>query len=284
MAGNIAHVTVAEIATFQPFDKKKIHQISAISATEAWVGGGGDSDIALLSTTTQEIKRTSFPHTDFVTLKNGDHIATVLMGQNYLQTVRRITPDGSNNLIASTAPLFPAFISRTRADDSAILISVVEDLTPSSRRLVQRMALNGEVLKTYEFREDGTTNMFKFPTKMAENTNTDICIVNCTGEDRGQLIVLSRDGNLRFIYDGQEPDSKFDPSDVDCDTYGNITVSDSTNKRLHLLSADGKFQQYVLCDLEDSPTCISLSHDVLWVGFQNGTVKAYQYKFKFSSG
>ena len=87
----------------------------------------------------------------------------------------------------------------------------------SSRRLVQRMTLTGKILHMYEFREDGSTRLFTYPWKTAENGNSDICVINSTSDDTGELIVLHRDGRVKATYSGQEG-SQFNPTDIACDS------------------------------------------------------------------
>ena len=150
-------------------------------------------------------------------------------------------------------------------------------LLPSSRRLVQRMTLTGKVLHTYEFREDGVPRLFTLPGKMAENGNSDICVINDTNVGTGELIVLHGDGPVRAKYRGQE-DSEFSPADVACDCNRRIVVLDCNKEKcLHLLSPDGIFLRYLLSDMTDYPTRIALYQGSMWIGFDKGTVTVYKY-------
>ena len=149
-------------------------------------------------------------------------------------------------------------------------------LKPSSRRLVQRMTLNGKVINTYEFRDNGTTRLFTLPYRTTENCNSDICVVNITSEDTSELIALDRNGLVRFTYHGQG-DCKFGPTDGACDSRGRMIVSDSHNKSLHMLSPDGTFLRYLLFDLVHKPRTIELCQDNMWIGFGDGTVIVYKY-------
>ena len=104
----------------------------------------------------------------------------------------------------STKPLQPTSISRTQTED--IFLVTLEDegdpytLKPSSRRLVQRIKLTGEVLQTFEFREDGSTRLFVAPGRTTENGNSDICVINHTSGSKGELIVLHRDGSTGAVW------------------------------------------------------------------------------------
>ena len=179
----------------------------------------------------------------------------------------------------STNPLHPTFISKTQTDQ--ILVSLRDggdyyNIQPSSRRLVQRMTLTGKILNTYEFREDGTTRLFTFPYRTAENGNSDICVVNAFNSEQGELVVLHKDGRMRASYRGQGG-SEFDPPSVACDSDSRIIVSDYNNRSLHLLSPDCVFLRYLLSDMFDNPEAIALYQGSLWVGFPQGEVKVYKY-------
>ena len=195
--------------------------------------------------------------------------------------IRRFTSAGKVSDIVSTKPLHPSCISKTQTGD--LLVTLTDDgddynLRPSSRRLVQRMTLTGKVLHTHKFREDGVTRLFTLPTRTAENGNNDICVINRTSDDTGELIVLHGDGWLRATYRGEE-DSEFafNPTDVVCDAKRRIIVSNSLSKSLHLLSPDGIHLRYLLSDMFDNPMTMALHQGSMWVGFYNGVVKVYKY-------
>ena len=183
--------------------------------------------------------------------------------------------------IVSTKPLHPTFISKTQTGDILVNLRDGVDLyklQPSSRRLMQRMTLTGRILRTYEFREDGTTRLFTLPGRTAENGNSDICATNRTSGYTGEMIVLRKDGRVRATYCGQEG-SEFDPTDIACDPKGRIIISDCKNKSLHLLKQDGTFLRYLLSDMIDFPHVLALYQGNLWVGFDNGPVKVYKYVY-----
>ena len=184
--------------------------------------------------------------------------------------------------IGSTKPLYPTWISKTHT--GGILVTLDDDgnpfkLNPSSRRLVWCMTLTGKILHTYGFREDGVTRLFTYPYRTVENGNSDICVVNRTSRDTGELIVLHGNGRVRATYRGQEG-SEFDPRDVTCDSRKRIIVLDCNKEHcLHLLSPYGAFLRYLLSDMFHYPHTLALYQDCLWIGFQDGTVKVYKYLF-----
>ena len=271
---NVNHsASVCEIKTVNEF-KDCIYIIAPISDTQAWVGDKRHAEIKLVSSQSKDIHCMEIPSTYFIALTNGDFVVTYYEDQ----VIRRVTSAGKESDIMSTKSLYPTFISKAYADD--ILITLMDDgdnykLLPSSRRLVQRMTLTGKVLHTYEFREDGVTRLFTWPSRTTENGNSNICVINHTSDTTGELVVLHGDGRVRATYRGQ--DSEFDPRDVACDCNRRIIVSDCKNKSLHLLSPDGTFLRYLLSDMFDYPEIMALYHSSMWTGFQSGAVTVYRY-------
>ena len=270
-------VSIEEIKTWKEFHDM-IKSIVPISDTQAWVGDNRSTVIKLLSChNVIAYRRSLTSFCDFITLNNGDFIVTSYKNRE----IRRVTATGEESVLVCTKPLHPTYISKTQTDDMLVILRDGGDLyklQPSSRRLVQRMTLTGNVLHTYEFREDGVTRLFTWPQMTAENSNSDICVTNLTSGTTGELIVLHADGRVRFTYHGQEgSEFKFCPFAVACDSKSRIIVSDGANKCLHLLSPDGTFLRYLMSDMFGHPTIIALYQDKLWIGFHKGAVKVYKY-------
>ena len=271
------NVNLIEVNSFYRFDRP-ISSIAPTSPNKAWVADNHTFTIKQLSLQSSETNCVTLPtYDDFISLSNGDFIVTDYDNQ----VIRRVTSTGKVSDIVSTKPLHPSWISKTQTGD--LLVTVRDDgdnykLQSSSRRLVQRMTLKGKILNTYEFREDGVTRLFTGPYKTTENGNSDICVINRTGDYTRGLVVLHGDGRLRATYRGQE-DSKFafDPSDVACDSKRKSIVSDRKNKALYLLSPDVTFLRYLLTDMFDYPVTMALYKGNLWVGFYHGVVKVYKY-------
>ena len=276
MAKGEDEVSHEEEKTFKEFDRM-VNTIAPIFDTQAWVGdNSGHNDIKLLSLQNVKTKRRTLKtYDDFIVLGNGDFV--VVNHRN--QEIRRVSSHDKDSIIVSTNPLHPTSISKTQTGD--IFVSLIDGgdyyklQQTTKRRLVQRMTLTGKVLHTYELREDGVTRLFTNPTRTTENGNSDICVINRIDGGAGELIVLHRDGRVRATYRGQE-NPKFIPSDVACDSKGRIIVADLTNKCLHLLSPDCEFLRYLLSDMLDYPTTMSLYQNKLWIGFYEGTVKVHR--------
>ena len=218
-------------------------------------------------------------------LSNGDHIVT-----GFNKILLRVSSDGTVTplMFSTPTPLIPAgTVFKTQTDD--ILVGLKNDyrycmyqLLSSSRRLAQRMAVVGDTLQlkeTYEFKEDGTTRMFIRPNFAIENTNSDICVNDLIDPKTANLIVLHKDGRVRFTYNKNRPGTKtFYPSGLACDSESRIIVADYLSKSLHLLSLDGQLLKYIATDLKNPPNIIALHGNILWVGLNHGKVAVYMYK------
>ena len=252
-----------------------IRSIAPISDTEAWIGDITQSKIKLLSSRNSNAESRKLTGVDFITLSNGDFIVAGYRTQE----IRQVSSGKTERVIFSTKPLHPICISKTMEDDILVTLRDSGDnykLQPSSRRLVKRMTLGGRILNTYEFKEDGTTRLFTLPYRTAENGNSDICVINRTSENTGELIVLHGDGRVQTTF-CSEKDSKFDPRDVACDSKRRIVVLDATNRTVHLLSSDVIFLKYLLSDMSDYSTTMALYQGTLWIGFVEGAVTVYRY-------
>lgn len=187
----------------------------------------------------------------------------------------RLSPSDSASTVLNTAPLLPAGICQST--EGGLLVTLVDDNIKKchpdskSRRLVIHVTLTGDVIREYEYQEDGQTRLFTVPYKVRQNGNTDICVVNRTSQSTGELVILSSSGFLKYVYHGN-------PTDVVCDAHCNIIVTDCTNSQIHLLSPDGEFMKYLLTENEvKHPRSMSLYKSTLWVGDNQGLIKVFQF-------
>ena len=270
-------VNLIELKTFKQF-QYPVPRIYPFSDTDAWVGDDEEDYVKKLSLSLIDMKEEikTLPGEGFIPLCNGDFI----ISDDANQEIRRVTPNGAEIVIMKTAPLRPYMISKTHTDD--IMVSLretrfAEGIKPSHRRLVQRIALTGKVIDTYEFREDGITNLFTRVVRIVENGNSDICVINNTEGDVSELIVLFRDGRVKFTHHGQDENVPSTLMDVTCDEKYRLIVTDFTNGKLHLLSLDGDFLTNIMLEMPEKPLTATLYQNNLWVGFCDGTVKVYKY-------
>ncbi|KAK3094587.1 hypothetical protein FSP39_003683 [Pinctada imbricata] len=277
MIGEFHSVSVEELHDIGPYSES-IQTIKPVSDTEAWMIRE-DNYPELIDRNGTQIKDIQTKCKDLIISEQGNIVLTssrsriLILDQNGKKKITEF----------NTKPLRPTLISKTENDE--ILVTLREkgddyNLLPTSRRVVQRMTLAGDVLNTYEFTEDGKTRLFTLPMTTAENKNNDVCIVNWISDVSGELVVLYKDGRQKFTYRGEGLNiENFLPTDVACDSKCNIIFSEAKNNfnAIHILGADGIF----LCTLcqcgQFFPYVIAVYSDKIWCGFGQGRVKVYRY-------
>ena len=198
-------------------------------------------------------------------------------------SISRLSLSGSVFTLCSTEPLIPMGICLIKAGCLLVTLrdSESDPFQPNShsRRLVRHVTLTGDVIREYEYQEDGQTRLFTMPMRVTQSGNTDICVINRTSGLSGELMILSFSGSLKSVYPEQNQRGKLNLTDVVCDSYSNILVSELSNSSVHLLSPDGTFMLYLLTENQvKHPTIMSLKKSTLWIGNAKGLVKVFQYK------
>ncbi|XP_061167545.1 uncharacterized protein LOC133176438 [Saccostrea echinata] len=195
-------------------------------------------------------------------------------------TICNLSQSGSVSRVFSTHLLEPMRICNSV--NNGCFVSLIDsecksfdDIDYSSQRLVSHLTLTGDVIHEYEYQQDGQTRLFTAHYRLCQNSNSDICVVNMTGDNKGEIVNVSVSGDLRSVYRGKE---NFWPTDIVCDSYCNILFIDHL-KSIHLLSPEGKFLKCLLTEKEiENPLALSLSKSTLWVGNDNGLVKVFHYE------
>ena len=153
------------------------------------------------------------------------------------------------------------------------------ELNSRSRRLVRHVTLTGDVIREYEYREDGQTRLFTWPGRVTQNGNKDICVINMMSNTCGELVIVSFSGSLKSVYYGQDQREEVNVTDVVCDSHFNILLCEAKNSKIHLLSPEGKFMRYLLTENQvNHPFAMSLKKTTLWIGENKGFVKVFRYE------
>lgn len=122
-----------------------------------------------------------------------------------LDSILRLSPSGAVSTVFSTAHRVPMGICQSTEGGLLVTLRDVKSehyqLASHSRRLARHVTLTGDVICEYEYQEDGQTKLFTAPTRVKQNGNTDICVVNRAPV--GKLVILSSSGILKSIYEGQ---------------------------------------------------------------------------------
>ncbi|XP_052703772.1 uncharacterized protein LOC128180031 [Crassostrea angulata] len=277
---NLDEITVNETHSFQ-YGDQPIVAMEAINEDTCFVSDNKSGNIQQVNRRSENGMKININATNVCKTDNGDVYATDYENRSIV----RLSPSGSVSRVFSTDPLEPVGIHQST--EGGLLVTLCdpesERYQPDShsRRLVRHMTLTCDVIREYEYQEDGQTRLFTVPRRVRQNGNTDICVVNRTSRSTGELVILFFSGSLKSVYRGQKWMEKFNPTDVVCDKHCNIIVNDlSINSEIHLLSPDGEFMKYLLTENEVThPWSMSLyKSSILWVGDDDGLVKVFQYK------
>jgi hypothetical protein len=137
------------------------------------------------------------------------------------------------------------------------------------------LGMDGKQQHTYQY-DSNKHRLFTLPFRITTNNNKDIVVVDSTSLDTGRVVVVGREGGLRWTYTGHSKinvTTQFNPTDVVTTTAGHNIVCDSSTHALHVLSGQGDILTYkVMKDLGiEYP--FSLAFDTrgqLWVGCITG--------------
>ena len=199
------------------------------------------------------------------------------------KTISRLSASGSLSSIVSTDPLEPVGICQTIGGDLLVTLTDNESdpykLRDGNRRQLRRVTVLGDVIREYEYQEDGQTRLFTAPKRVTQNGNTDICVINSTSKTTSELVIMSFYGSRKSVYHGcNEKQLDFYVTDVVCDYKCNIIVNDLHKSTIHILDSRGHFMKYLLTEKEIyNPSSISLRNSTLWVANVNGQVKLFHY-------
>ena len=169
--------------------------------------------------------------------------------------------------------------------NEGLLVCAVDQYSTSvgkgSRRTVIQYNGSGETAITHEHDKSGE-RLFTRPHRVIENSGGDICVVDKTSMGSGRIVVITKSGRLKFVYEGKEntKDRPFLPSDLSRDHKGGLLVADTNNSCVHIVDAVGKFIGLLLerSDGLTSPCAIDLSDDnILWIAMDNTSICCFRY-------
>ncbi|XP_061187145.1 uncharacterized protein LOC133195310 [Saccostrea echinata] len=128
------------------------------------------------------------------------------------------------------------------------------------------------------------TSIYEYPVhnhySISENRNLDICLVDINEKS---VIVINKDGELRFVYNGHNPsprDNPFNPKGITTDSQGHILIADCDNDCVHIIDQKGTFLSFIVCGLM-SPfgLCIDANDNLFVSEMRLNQVKKIKYLF-----
>ncbi|XP_061195777.1 uncharacterized protein LOC133204004 [Saccostrea echinata] len=255
------------ISSFK-LEKSQIEQIHSLTENTAWLYEESRCLLVDQNGTSQDNKQVDCEFGDFTVCSYGNIYFTDLDSKS----IRLLTSSGEERLVLETEPLIPTGICWSVV--GGLLITLCGDDDPynpdsTCRRLVRSITLSGRKVKEIEF--DAKNNrLFTFPTRVIQNKNTDICVIDMKECDVGEVHILSSSGVSRFVYRGCGINQKnpFCPSACVCDSEHNIIVTDIYNSLIHIIHSDGELLKIIYMQENLEPSCMSICKELHGLGPQ----------------
>lgn len=200
--------------------------------------------------------------------------------------IKRLRLNGTLETYFNASPLHPQGIHMSR---SGVLLACLVDspstdgrqIRPYSKRQLVKITKSGKVMKRLAFGIDA--RLFTSPVKVAETVEEEICVIDKTAKDRGRVVVFTRNDQIKFIYTGPlglKMDFMFSPTDITCDVYGHLIVTDANNNAIHMLDKYGEVLKVHQMgrDWIDVPHSVAADHKgSMIIGDSAGVVHVIKY-------
>jgi hypothetical protein len=266
-----------EVVNSYTTDLSGIYNIITVDDKSTWVNDYNKEVIRQINIDNDNItttKQISCDICDMTLTSNNDLLLSVYKSSD----IKLLTKSGEIKPFFSVSPLLPRGIHVT--SDNNIIVGVMEPggtptPTDKSTRALLIFGMDGKQQHTYQY-DSNKHRLFTLPHRITTNNNKDIVVVDRTSYDTGRVVVVGREGGLRWTYTGHSKinvTTQFKPFDVVTTTAGHIIVSDFSTHALHVLSEQGDI---LTCKvMEDTGIKYPISLDIdtrgqLWVGCGTG--------------
>ncbi|CAC5385908.1 unnamed protein product [Mytilus coruscus] len=255
-------------------DLYMVHRVLIMDNKTAWISNYNTSTLRKtnINDTIKTVKDLSIKVCDMSLTDNNDVLLSLFdsSGVSLLTT-----KTGEIKTFLSVSPLVPCGIHVTKHNE--IILGIMEEggtsnLTDKSCRKVIIFGMDGKEKQSYEY-DKHKQRLFTLPYRIASNVNNDILVIDKTSYAKGRVVVLDREGQVKWTYQGNpKVNSKgkpFYPTDFLSTSVGHVIVPDVNNHALHVLSGEGDL---LICKVMTDQSIIypfSLNIDTkgqLWMG------------------
>ena len=230
----------------------KLHWINAICPVNeyrCWFGDVTSNSLFQIDIENDEISKTTvYDHrvTDIVLLHNDELMISYEEGQKIIRV------DKCGNVLSTLEmkPMFPQgmFVCRSGELYVSLAGKIHAHRHPKCPVRIIKMTVDGEEKTRLEFNSKGK-KLFSYPHSVIENINEDLCVVDMQSGGKVRLMVFYKNFEQRFIYDGKDKMTGAKPCDfglVRNDSTGRLFLTDFVYHRIHVLSPDGHFIQFLM--------------------------------------
>ena len=198
----------------------------------------------------------------------------VLLYMDGSSDIKLLTKSREIKSFISVAPLITTGIHVTNNND--IILGAMEKgtytLTDTSCRTIIVFGENKKEKQSYQYNKR-KQRLFTVPYRIT-GVNTDIVVIDCISKFDRRVVVLGKEGCVKWTYQGHPQinteDKPFNPSDIVTTSVGNVIVADCYNHTLHVISGEGG-QLLTYKVMSDQGVIYPTSLDIdtsgqLWVG------------------
>ena len=269
---NKSHDTELKVLINYTTDLSDVNRLVLLDKTTAWISSYREKIIrkVVIDDRIQTIKEIPVQINDMTLTKSNDILISTFISSD----VKLITQSGQIKPFLSVSPLITTGIHVTHNND--ILLGVMDDgdtykLTDTSCKKIIVFGENKKEKQSYQYNKC-KQRLFTYPFRITD-VNSDIVVIDSTSNDDGRVVVLGKEGDVKWIYQGHPEinteDNPFDPWDMVTTSAGNVIISDRDNHTLHVISGEGELLTYN--DMSDQGVIFPLSLDIdswgqLWVG------------------
>jgi hypothetical protein len=266
---NKSHDTKLKVLKSYKTDLSGVSRLVLLDKTTAWISSytGNIIKKVVLDDKIQTSKEIPAQIYDMTLTKNNDILISVS------SDVKLITQTGQIKPFISVSPLITTGIHVTHNND--IILGVMEEdtfkLTDKSCRKIIVFGENKKEKQSYQYNKH-KQRLFTVPYRITD-INSDIVVIDRTSNDDGRVVVLGKEGGVKWIYQGHPQintkDNPFDPRDIVATSVSNAIVADCNNDAMHVISGEGELLTYKVISDQGVICPVSLDIDTLgqlWVG------------------
>jgi hypothetical protein len=274
---NKSHPTEFKVLKRYTTDLHDVHRLVSLDLKTAWISSytGNILRKVLIDDQIITIKEIPLEIFDMALTKRNDILLSICDSSE----VKLLTNAEEIKSFISVAPLQPTGIHLTNNND--IILGVMDKgdiykLTDTSCRKIIVFGENNKVKQSYQYKKH-KQRLFTYPFRITD-VNFDIVVIDRTSEDDGRVVVLGKEGDVKWIFQGHPQinteDKPFDPKDIVTTSVGNVIVADSNNHTLHVISGGGELLKYKV--MSDQGVKLPLSLDIYTWGHLSVGCNTYE--------
>ena len=233
----------AELKALESYttDLPGVTRLSSLDTKTAWISSYAKHILRHVVIDDQIITIKEIPVTiyDMAPTRSNDILISIIKSSD----VKLITQSGKTKSFLSLAPLITTGIHVTNNND--IILGVVEEYTfkptDNSCRKIIVFGENKREKQSHQYNKR-KQRLFTVPCRITV-VNSDIVVIDRRSDDDERVVVLGKEGGVKWIYQGHPKinieDNPFDPRDIVATSVGNVVVADCNNDAIHAISGEG---------------------------------------------